>query len=199
MKIKYQSSQIPDFQISEKVIRNTKLLLNRERLLDHLPKNGIVAELGVDEGIFSELILSTCKPAKLFLVDVWDTQNYNSAKRELVSEKFKAELESGVVEIKVGFSTEVGLKFNDGYFDWIYIDTDHSYQNTKKELEIWRSKVKEGGIIAGHDFIKGYWDGLVRYGVMEAVYEFCSEYNWEIIYLTMEISGHPSFAIRKMN
>ncbi len=197
-KRRIESSKIPIFSISEAAIQNTKLLLDREKLLEYLPKNGVLAELGVDKGDFSESILRKCKPEKLHLVDIWATEEYSQKKRKLVEEKFKEEIESGIVEINIGLSVDVGAGFEDNYFDWIYIDTDHTYQNTINELEIWSSKIKEGGIIAGHDFIVGYWDGMVRYGVIEAVYEFCSKHNWEILYLTMEINTHPSFAIRKI-
>ncbi|MCU0386267.1 MAG: hypothetical protein MUE38_09580, partial [Flavihumibacter sp.] len=59
-------------------------------------------------------------------------------------------------------------------------------------------KLKPGGIIAGHDFIKGNWLSGYRYGVMEAVYEFCVTHNWELIFLTTETNDHPSFAIRRI-
>jgi hypothetical protein len=41
---KRQSSQIPQFEIRQKHIQNTKLLTTREELLKLLPKEGIVAE-----------------------------------------------------------------------------------------------------------------------------------------------------------
>ncbi|MFL0682736.1 MAG: class I SAM-dependent methyltransferase [Algoriphagus aquaeductus] len=197
-KNRIQSAKLPNVQINEAVIKNTKLLLNREKLLEHLPKKGIVAELGVDEGNFSEVILNKCQPEKLHLIDIWASEIYNNAKRKYVEERFDPEIRSGIVEINLGYSTEIGAKFKDNYFDWIYIDTDHSYETTIRELEIWRLKVKEGGIIAGHDFIVGYWDGMIRYGVIEAVYQFCSKYHWELLYLTMEVDTHPSFAIKRL-
>lgn len=197
-KNRIQSAKLPKVQIDEAVIKNTKLLLNREKLLEHLPKKGIVAELGVDEGNFSELILKKCKPEKLHLIDIWASEIYNDTKRKYVEKRFDPEIRSGMVEINLGYSTEIGVKFKDNYFDWIYIDTNHSYETTIRELEIWRLKVKEGGIIAGHDFIVGYWDGMIRYGVIEAVYQFCSKYHWELLYLTMEVDTHPSFAIKRL-
>ncbi|WP_168796347.1 class I SAM-dependent methyltransferase [Flagellimonas onchidii] len=192
------SKEIPRFKIQPKNIEHTSLLLDREDLLKHLPQRGVIAELGVDTGDFSELILTTCKPKKLHLVDFWGTKRYNQRKKAHVEERFKSQMNSGKVEINLGYSTVVGKTFEDNYFDWIYIDTDHSYKTTICELETWNTKVKKNGIIAGHDFIIGNWDGLVRYGVKEAVYEFCLKHNWQILYLTMEIDDHPSFAIRRI-
>jgi Methyltransferase domain len=40
----------------------------------------------------------------------------------------------------------------DGYFDWIYIDTDHSYEQTTAELAIAAVKVHPGGLIGGSDW-----------------------------------------------
>jgi len=63
---------------------------------------------------------------------------------------------------------------------------------------MYRTKVKENGIIAGHDYIVGNWNGLIRYGVIEAVHEFCLKYDWEILFITAELSNNPSFAIRRI-
>jgi predicted O-methyltransferase YrrM len=87
--------------------------------------------------------------------------------------------------------------FDNGYFDWVYIDTDHSYKLTRQELEICRDKVKDGGIIAGHDYHMGNWVEGHKYGVIEAVYSFCVDFEWEIIYLTSDII-EASFAIRRL-
>jgi hypothetical protein len=192
------SSSIPRHEITDIHIKNARLLPTREKLLDVLPKNGIVAELGVDEGDFSESILSINKPEKLHLIDFWGTNRYNQNKRQKVENRFSENIESKKVEINIGLSTEVVGNFEDNYFDWIYIDTTHMYKTTIEELEAYRTKVKKNGIIAGHDFIMGNWNGLVRYGVIEAVHEFCVKYKWEIIYLTTELHTSSSFAIRRI-
>jgi hypothetical protein len=193
------SSKIPKIEIEEKHIKNVKLLTNREELIKALPKHGIVAELGVDEGCFSEIIINIAQPKKLHLIDFWGSKRYNQEKRTKVEQKFAKKIEVNLVEINLGLSTQVVDSFTDRYFDWIYIDTSHSYETTIAELELYREKVKEKGIIAGHDYILGNWNGLVRYGVIEAVYEFCVKYDWEIIFLTAELNNNPSFAIRRIN
>lgn len=186
------------FSLSAKHIQNLQPLVDRFALLKQLPKNAIVTEIGVDKGDFSEAILAYTKPQKLHLVDLWGTERYHQGKRVAVEKKFVAEISEGRVQLNLGLSTEVVHTFTDAYFDWIYIDTDHSYKNTLSELKLYSAKVKPGGIIAGHDFVIGNWKGLVKYGVIDAVYEFCVTENWELIYLTMEHPEHPSFAIRKI-
>ncbi len=189
---------IPKIELSKKHIGNAKILLNRKELITLLPKNGNVCEIGVDEGSFSEQIINVNKPKKLHLVDIWITKRYDKKKKSDVETKFNKHIADGKVEIHNGYSTEIFDQFSDNYFDWIYIDTDHTYETTKKELLLFSSKVKSDGLIVGHDFIKGNWNGMVRYGVIEAVYEFCVNHNWEIIYLTMELGENPSFAIKKI-
>lgn len=188
--------QVPQVEVSYAWIENARLLATREQLLSFLPTGGVVAELGVDRGGFSQNILEINQPKKLHLVDVWQSTRYPEELFHEVKARFQEEISDGKVEINQGLSTEVVTEFPDGYFDWIYIDTAHTYSVTKAELEAYLPKMKLGGVIAGHDFIVGEIDVPWRYGVIEAVYEFCGKYGWEIIYLTMERGISPSFAIK---
>jgi|TARA_B110000967_G_scaffold1410_1_gene1462 hypothetical protein len=193
------SSKIPKTELSKIHVNNAKLLTTREELLSLLPMGGVVAELGVDQGDFSESILNITKPQKLHLIDSWGDKRYNQKKRKSVENRFFKEVKENSIEINIGLSTEVVTNFKDNYFDWIYIDTTHSYKTTIEELEAYRTKIKPNGYITGHDFILGNWDDLVRYGVIEAVYEFCVKYDWEVLYITTEIENNPSFAIRRIS
>lgn len=196
--MKRMSTGIPKFDLDSQHVENAKLLKNRQTLLEMLPKNGVVAELGVNKGDFSDLIVKTNTPKKFHLVDFWGSARYNQDIRKSVESRFANQIGDKSIEINLGLSTEVAAKFEDSYFDWIYIDTAHTYSVTIAELELYRAKMKDKGIIAGHDYILGNWDGVVRYGVIEAVHEFCSKYDWEILYITGELSENPSFAIRKI-
>lgn len=192
-------SRLPYIELGQRYFEKIKVLNNRETLLQELPKNGIVAELGVDQGEFSQKIVEISNPRKLHLVDSWGTQRYHNGLKGVVESRFSKQIEAGSILIHQGFSTDYASSFPDQYFDWIYIDTDHTYETTKEELLLYRDKMKPGGIIAGHDFVKGNIIKQLRYGVMEAVYEFCLLNNWEFIYLTMELNNNPSFAIRKIS
>ena len=42
--------------------------------------------------------------------------------------------------------------FPDGHFDLVFIDADHYYEPTKADIETWLPKVKNGGVLTGHDY-----------------------------------------------
>ena len=43
-------------------------------------------------------------------------------------------------------------KFEDESLDFVFIDADHHYDSVKQDIEVWWPKVKQGGILAGHDY-----------------------------------------------
>jgi predicted O-methyltransferase YrrM len=185
-------------RLSQKNINNLKVVLNRELLLKNLPKEGIIAELGVDKGDFSDKIISLTQPKKLYLIDIWDSERYNRDKMVYVKKRFQKEIDTGKVIIIKGTSENELLKFENGHFDWIYIDTAHTYEQTVRELDLCRQKVKDGGIIAGHDYCQGDIKNAQAYGVVQAVNQFCIKYDWEFIYITHETDRTLSFAIKKL-
>ena len=122
--------KIPKYELEQKHIDHLQVLLNRDELLNRMPKDAVCSEIGVNEGEFSESILEITKPAKLHLIDAWgDPSRYHDGLKLAVKDKFKTEIDKGMVEINVGFSTEVLKGFEDHYFDWVYLDTDHTYKS----------------------------------------------------------------------
>ncbi|MHA1987706.1 MAG: class I SAM-dependent methyltransferase [Promethearchaeota archaeon] len=185
-------------RLSQKNINNLKVVLNRDILLKNLPKEGVIAELGVDKGDFSNKILSLTQPKKLYLIDIWDSERYSMDKMVYVKKRFQKEIDTGKVIIIRGTSEKELLKFENEYFDWVYIDTAHTYEQTVRELDLCREKVKDGGIIAGHDYCQGDIKNAQAYGVVQAVNQFCIKYDWEFIFITHETDRTLSFAIRKL-
>ncbi len=191
-------SNYSQLNFDEKHLRNLISLKDRVELLQRLPKEAIVAEIGVYKGDFSDKILSICSPEKFLLIDVWRLKGDHGELFDQVKNRFAKEVLDKQIELIRAFSYDAIHFCPDQYFDWVYLDTDHSYKVTHRELEELRTKMKPGGIIAGHDYIIGNWNAGFRYGVVEAVREFCLKYNWEMIYLTHELNNHPSFAIREI-
>ena len=64
--------------------------------------------------------------------------------------------------------------FLDNTCHFVFIDAGHSYESVIKDLNAWYSKVKIGGIFAGHD--------LIGEGVQKALKEFCYKNNISQIY-----------------
>ena len=132
------------------------------------------------------------------MVDIWDSKRYHGGLFKKVTSKFKNLIDLESIQIHRKLSTDAADDFEDDYFDWIYIDTTHSYDTTREELVKYAPKIKHDGIIAGHDYTMGSWHSLNRYGVIEAVHEFCVKYEWELVYLTVEPTENQSFAIRRI-
>src|SRR3954447_5134945 len=92
--------------------------------------------------------------------------------------------------------TEAALP--DCYFDWIYIDTSHTFDLTLQELRLSARKLKATGYLAGHDFSVGNVVLPVVYGVIGACHTFCREAGRRYRWLTVEGDGAFSFCLERM-
>ena len=77
------------------------------------------------------------------------------------------EIDDNRFQLIQDFSHNCFNNFNDGYFDFIFIDGDHSYESCLKDLTNYYNKVRKGGIICLHDY-----DRKTVPGVKKAVDEF---------------------------
>jgi hypothetical protein len=84
------------------------------------------------------------------------------------------------------YSKDAVALFPDEHFDWVYIDSNHTYEAVKEDLEMWLPKVKNGGYICGHDYILPREVLNLPFGVVPAVNEFINKHSFELVYLTTE-------------
>jgi len=49
-------------------------------------------------------------------------------------------------------SVEASKEFADGSLDAVYIDAEHDPISVRSDINAWRTKVRKGGILCGHDF-----------------------------------------------
>ena len=59
-------------------------------------------------------------------------------------------------------SAEASRRYEAGSLDFVLLDADHSYESVTEDLELWRAKVKNGGIICGDDFNRVDFPGVVK-------------------------------------
>lgn len=72
-------------------------------------------------------------------------------------------------------SADAGQRFEDHSLDFVYLDADHSEEGVWQDLCTWAIKVREGGLIAGHDY--GHCDFP---GVKRAVDRFFDRFGWRV-------------------
>jgi hypothetical protein len=187
----------PEARLAKRHTLKCKVLPDRGVLLDHLPRSGVVAEVGVADGGYTREILERNRPCVLHLIDLWDSDRYLRG-LNAIRTQHAALIDAGAVQIHQGRSTDMLAAFPDASFDWVYIDTDHSYDLTLAELRIAARKVKDDGFIAGHDFCAGNVIAPWPYGVIEACHMFCVEAGWQYRYLTLDQRGRHSFALSRL-
>lgn len=191
--------------LQAKHIENCRLVVDRVALLDLLPKGGVIAEVGVLAGDFSEKILEVVRPGKFYLLDLFESDDWAWTGRftaehhqEFVTARFESLVKAGDVEVRQGNSWELLDAFPDEHFDWIYIDADHSYESVKKDLAAARLKVKPGGLIVMNDYVIADAQRGDPYGVMHATNEFCMEEGWELVYMALQEHSFNDVVLKQL-
>ncbi|MQX35750.1 class I SAM-dependent methyltransferase [Roseospira navarrensis] len=185
----------PRVILEDRHTRDCRVLPSRDHLMDHMPKDAEAAEVGVAHGDFTRVILDRARPRRLHLIDLWSGDRFESG-LEAVKDAFAPRIADDSVRLHVGESVPMLDAFPDASLDWIYLDSDHSYDTTRQELEIAARVLRPGGLVAGHDYCAGNVVKPVVYGVVEAVNAFCAQYDWRFRFLTVEPNGYFSFCLQ---
>jgi|TARA_Y100000294_G_C8518311_1_gene321810 hypothetical protein len=150
----------------------------------HKPLIG--AEIGVAKGNHAKQILSFLNIKQLVLVDPWviHTDWINRTEDETYYEnRYKETLNkfsnNNKVKIIRDYSVNAAKMFDDKYFDFVYLDGDHSYEAVKKDLDSWYPKLKKYGVMCGDDYGKPGGKGIIK-----AVSEFTFMHKLVVTYGT---------------
>lgn len=199
LKRKECENSLPVFELSSGYIKNLRVVTDMDELFNLMPKNAAVAEVGSGDGQIAYKILAITKPKKLYLLDTWSDSTPQAIGRGVIENKFKAEINSGQVEIRQGAPVSELSDFDEACLDWVFLNTDSTYENTASTLKVCQEKVKAGGIIAGTNYAIGDWLSAERFGVIEAVNEFCKVQGWEMVTLTNERDRRLNYALKEIS
>jgi cephalosporin hydroxylase len=160
-------------------------------IANEMPNNAKLCEVGVADGksavFLAEALLNQGKKFQLCLVDNLDYGKTDQLKT-ILTNIYKSGLSEFIDTRGLGLgSLDSSCKFPDQYFNFVFIDSSHTYEQTKAEVRLWHRKVLPNCILAGHDAIPGEnpevitaLDELVQPGFM-TIHETSKGYGvWEI-------------------
>ena len=141
------------------------------------------SEIGVAFGGHSEFMLENAGLRRLYSVDMFrhdpsyeDPLNFS---QELFDELFRF-VQGRLArfgdrsELVHAESADATARIPDG-LDFVYIDANHSFEGVARDLSLWASKVRDGGLIGGHDY------GHPNFpGVRQAIDQFVGRFGWQI-------------------
>jgi hypothetical protein len=192
------------FSQKESVRRDiTRLDLFNEIKKDFQDGHGV--EVGTFKAEFSKFILENWN-GTLYMVDVWnplgneylDSSNHKNYQNQIYAHAMEnlTGLEDRGIMIRAK-SEKASEIFQDESLDFVYIDANHAYDFVVDDIQFWYSKVKRGGYLWGHDYLKLDWYNDPHFlpnkkdkhiwsnnfyhgvfGVNPAVDEFCEKNNY---------------------
>lgn len=184
-----------EINITRQILQEYEPTLTRGEipsLITKLFPNPSIVELGVFEGNGLDLLLRT-NPTKIVGVDLWKGDGKISTTDGLpdhIMQKYYEQVyntfkDNDKVELVRDTTINASKKYDDNSFDFVFIDGDHTYDGCFNDIVAWYSKVKDGGILSGHDYFEH--TSAYKFGVIEAVNDFVNQ-NTEIgkIYVSNE-------------
>jgi methyltransferase family protein len=197
------------------------VISERENLVSFLPQGAVGAEIGVAHGDFSEVLLDRARPARLHLIDPWShleagdldavthlegisrsagsfgppadnahgDEQYHAVQQRLAGRR--------EVVFSRQFSYKVVREFPDRYFDFVYIDGNHTYEYVFQDLLDFAPKIKDDGLLMGHDFFEDAFASEQRYGVIDAVHRFLRRAGEDYRLVCLTYEPFSSYVIAK--
>jgi predicted O-methyltransferase YrrM len=107
--------------------------------------------------MISGMLLRYNPNLKLYGIDLWESYpGYKDFEKNTIDESYAKALESvkgyDCTLIK-GWSHEVVEQFEDESLDFVFIDGNHAFEFVVRDIAGWSKKVREGGIVCGHDYM----------------------------------------------
>ena len=121
-------------------------------------------ELGIGKGFLFGRFLSECPDLTMIGVDTF-LRPERKARAYGVAERFPDR-----ATLYERTTANAAALVADGSVDFVFIDAGHSYQAVLTDIQRWRSKVRVGGWLGGHDYCEKFP------GVKRAVHEIFGDH-----------------------
>jgi len=121
------------------------------------------AEIGVRLGRYSHVLCTAMPELKLYCVDPWVPfagRRPTQDRQDQYFRRTQRRLKGFNVEYIRKPSLEATKDIPDGSLDFVYIDAMHDFNNVMMDIIAWVPKVRAGGIVSGHDYIKRDSQGI---------------------------------------
>lgn len=165
-----------------------------------LPRDPVIAEVGVYGGHYSEYLASVFKPELFYLIDLFEADDrFNkefTAKTHfsVVQHKFSTDKN---VRLLRGLSWDMLASLPDDSVDYIYIDADHRYSAVKKDALAALPKLRREGILQFNDYCTHNPYDNVEIGVLYVVNELLESGQYDILGMSLDRSGFHDIALRR--
>ena len=136
-----------------------KDIKSRKKLVNYFAEHGFRngAEIGVSTGLFSCYMLRTIPELNLLSIDSWpDDAGYRRDTKKDKETAIRRLSEYPKCNVIEQTSMMAACDVPEGSLDFVYIDGDHSFDAVICDLVEWTKRVKPGGIVSGHDYIRRY-------------------------------------------
>lgn len=144
-------------------------------------------EVGTEYGLYAETICKAAPRLKLYSVDPY--RAYRGYREHKSQNKLNGIYEQAVErmmrynhEFIRKPSVEAAPQFKDESLDFVFIDGNHSLLHVIQDLVAWVPKVRRGGIVSGHDFIRRGHTGYAMH-VIQAVTAYTDSYGIKDYYV----------------
>ena len=135
----------------------------RYKLLDVLNEKGFTGsgvEAGVALGLFSDEILNRTALSKVYSVDMWDDRGHD---KDRIQVQKRLSIYGDRSCLLWDRFENVLPYMPDNYFDFVYVDGyAHTGEDGGKSIHGWFEKVRNGGVLAGHDYDPIEWPLVVE-------------------------------------
>lgn len=158
---------------------------NRTELAKHFGELGFTkgVEVGLCHGRYAKILYENIPNLQLIGIDAYRPYGGHGINRQQSTHDSNLLTARNALKgypnfvLVVASAHDASQWIADESLDFVFIDSDHSYEAVKQDVADWTPKVRSGGIVSGHDYYNGKYN---RMGVIQAVDEYVAEHGYQL-------------------